>query len=55
MKTRHANGALTLGEFIKGMYDACARSEALGIILLAMKARRITHPAGRAKTNGDRR
>jgi hypothetical protein len=38
MKTNHKKKALTLGEFIAGIYDACGRQKARGIVRLAIKA-----------------
>jgi hypothetical protein len=38
MKTNHKR-VLTFGEFIAGIYDACGRQKAKGIVRLAVKAR----------------
>ena len=38
MKTNHKRKTLTFGEFIAGIYDACGRQKAKGIVRLAVKA-----------------
>jgi hypothetical protein len=38
MKTNGRNKALTFGEFIASVYDACDREKAKGIVRLAVKA-----------------
>jgi hypothetical protein len=39
MRTNHKKKALTFGEFIAGVYDACGRQKAKGIVRLAVNAR----------------
>ena len=39
MKANQEKKALTFGEFIVGVYDACGRQKAEGIVRLAVNAR----------------
>jgi hypothetical protein len=37
VKINHKKKALTFGEFISGIYDACGKQKAKGIVRLAVK------------------
>lgn len=39
VKINHAKKVLTFGEFVAGIYAACGRKKASGIVRLAVKAR----------------
>jgi len=44
MKTNSRKRALTFGEFIAVVYDACGKRRARGMVQLAIKARLVAFP-----------